>query len=140
MIDVENDVFNDVATAIRNAHQNSYIAGEFVDVPAKFPAVTIVEADNRIFERMRTTDIENAVQVMYECNIYSNKASGKKTEAKQIANTLDNVFKSLGFTRTFREQVPNLKDATIYRIVCRYEGIVGEANESGKYLVYQNNS
>lgn len=137
MIDVENDVFNAVATALRTAHVGIWVAGEYVDSPAKFPAVTIVEADNRIFERMRTRKIENAVRVMYEVQIFSNKASGKKAEAKEIANTADGVFASLGFTRTMRSQVANIKDATIYRIVCRYEAVVGENGEN-KYLIYQN--
>lgn len=137
MIDVENDVFDTVATALRSAHAGIWVAGEFVDSPARFPAVTIVEADNRIFERMRTREIENAVRVMYEVQIYSNKASGKKAEAKAIADTADGVFQSLGFTRTMRNQVANLKDATIYRIVCRYEAIVGENGENN-YLIYQN--
>ena len=136
MIDIENDVFNAVATALRTEHVGIWVSGEFVDSPAKFPAVTIVESDNRVFERMRTRRIENAVRVMYEVQIYSNKASGKKAEAKAIADTADGVFARLGFTRTMRSQVANLKDATIYRIVCRYEAVVGENGEN-KFLVYQ---
>ena len=96
MIDIENDVFSYVANAIRAEHQDAYVVGEFVDVPAKFPAVTIVEADNRVYERMRTLNIENAVRVMYECNVYTNKASGKKAQAKQIATTMDEAFTSIG--------------------------------------------
>ena len=137
MIDIENDVFNELATELRSQHNGILVAGESIDSPAKFPAVTIVEADNRIFERMRTRKIENAVRVMYEMQIYSNKASGKKAEAKAIADTADGVFARLGFTRTMRSQVANLKDATIYRIVCRYEAVVGENGENN-YLVYQN--
>ena len=137
MIDIENDVFSTVASALRGAYSEISIYGEFVETPAKFPAVTIVESDNRILERMRTTKIENAVSVMYELNVYSNKSSNKKAEAKEIVDTADTVFESLGFTRTFREQIPNLKDATIYRIVCRYEAVVAPGY-SGNYLVYQN--
>lgn len=137
MIDCESDVFDTVAAELRSKHAGIFVAGEFVDSPAKFPAVTIVESDNRIFERMRTRRIENAVRVMYEVQIFSNKASGKKDEAKSIADTADGVFASLGFTRTMRSQVANLKDATIYRIVCRYEAVVGE-NGKNKFLIYQN--
>ena len=133
MIDIENDVFSYVANAIRAEHLDAYVVGEFVDVPARFPAVTIVEADNRVYEQMRTLNIENAVRVMYECNVYTNKASGKKTQAKEIATTMDEAFTSIGFTRTFREQVPNLNSATIYRIVCRYEAIIGS-----NFMIYHN--
>lgn len=138
MIDIENDVFDTVATELRSNYRGIWVSGEYVDTPAKFPAVTIVEADNRIFERMRTRKIENAVHVMYEVQVFSNKASGKKEEAKAIADTVDQVFESCGFTRTMRNKVANLKDATIYRIVCRYEAIVGENGENN-FLIYQNN-
>jgi len=124
MIDIENDVFNAVATVLRTENSGIQVYGEYVDSPAKFPAVTIVEADNRILERMRTTNIENAISSMIEINVYSNKTSGKKAEAKSITDTADAVMTSIGYTRTFRQQVPNLKDATIYRIVCRYEATV----------------
>lgn len=86
--------------------------------------MSIVEADNRVATRYRTTHIENAVTVMYEVNIYSNKVSGKKTEAKSIAATLDEKFAEMGFTRTLKNQVPNFNDTRIYRIVCRYEAII----------------
>lgn len=132
MIDLENDIFDYAAKALRAAHTGIDVAAEYVEMPAKFPHVSIVESDNRILERMRTNNIENAVSVMYECNIYSNKASGKKSEAKAIANTLDDVLSGIGFTRTFREQVPNLRDATIYRIVCRYEAVIDK-----NFVIYQ---
>lgn len=132
MIDLENDIFDYAAKALRAAHTGIDVAAEYVEMPAKFPHVSIVEADNRILERMRTNNIENAVSVMYEVNIYSNKASGKKSEAKAIANTLDDVLSGIGFTRTFREQVPNLRDATIYRIVCRYEAVIDK-----NFVIYQ---
>lgn len=132
MIDLENDIYDYAAKALRAAHTGIDVAAEYVEMPAKFPHVSIVEADNRVLERMRTNNIENAASVMYEVNIYSNKASGKKSEAKAIANTLDDVLSGIGFTRTFREQVPNLRDATIYRIVCRYEAVIDK-----NFVIYQ---
>lgn len=134
MIDIENDIFNDVAAVLRAAHEGIYVVGEYVEIPARFPCVTIVEADNRVVQSMRTLNIENAILSMFEINIYSNKASGKKVEAKAIANTVDEFFASIGYTRIFRQQVPNLKDATIYRIVCRYE-----ANVDKDLWIYHNN-
>lgn len=121
MIDIENDVFDYVAKALRAEFSDLLVLSSFAVAPAKFPCMTLVEADNRVIQRMRTDNIENAVSVMYEANIYSNKGVGKKTEAKEIANAVDRLFNDIGFTRTFRQQVPNMKDATIYRIVCRYE-------------------
>ena len=136
MIDLENDIFTYVAAAVRTAHPEAEVISEYTEAPASFPCVTIVEADNRVLQYMRTVKIENAASVMYEANIYSNAVSGKKSQAKSIANTLDTAFESAGFTRTMREQIPNLRDSTIYRIVCRYEAVIG-AEQSGKYLIYQ---
>ena len=133
MIDLENDVFTAVATALRAARTGIFVTGEYTPTPPKLPAVSIVEADNRVYERMRTTDIENAVTVMYEVNIYSNKASGKKAEAKAIAATVDSAFEAIGFTRTMKNQVPNLNDTKIYRIVCRYEAVIDK-----DFWIYQN--
>lgn len=124
MIDIESDVFTAVATALRTAHSGVYVTSEYVNAPPSFPAVSIIENDNRVVERYRTLNIENAVAVMYEVQIFSNKPSGKKTEAKAIADTVDTAFASIGFTRTMRNQVTNLNDASIYRIVGRYEAII----------------
>lgn len=131
MIDLENDIFDYVAKALRAAHSGIDVKAEYVEVPAKFPHVSIVEADNRVLQRMRTENIENAASVMYEVNIYSSKPGVRKTEAKAIANTTDEAFSMIGFTRTFRGQIPNLKDATIYRIVCRYAAVIDK-----NYLIY----
>ena len=133
MIDLESDVFDYVAKALRTAHSGIHVVSDYAAAPAKFPSVTLTESDNRILQRMRTNNIENAVSVMYEANIYSNLAIGKKQEAKAIANSLDAIFEELGFTRTFRQQVPNMKDATIYRIVCRYEAVIDR-----NYVIYHN--
>ena len=132
MIDLENDIFSAVATELRAQFSGVQVYGEYVETPARFPAVTIVEADNRVLTRMRTENIENAVSSMFEINVYSNKASGKKAEAKAIANAVDEKMSAIGYTRTFREQIPNLKDATIYRIVCRYEAVIDK-----NFVIYQ---
>ena len=132
MIDLENDIFSAVAAELREQFPGVFVSGEYVETPARFPAVTIVEADNRVLKRMRTENIENAISSMFEVNIYSNKASGKKVEAKSIANAVDEKMASIGYTRSFREQIPNLKDATIYRIVCRYEATIDK-----NLMIYQ---
>ena len=124
MIDVESIVFSTVANALRAVYDDIFVSGEFVDVPAKFPAVTIVESDNAIVQRMRTTNIENAVTVMYEVNIYTNTVGYKKSEAKDILEVVDDEFSKMGFARVLCNPVANLSDATIYRIVARYQASI----------------
>ena len=123
MIDPENIIFSTVATALRDKY-DVFVSGEYTDLPAKFPAVTIVQIDNAIVQRMRTTNIENAVNVAMEVNVYTNTVGYKKSEAKDIMETVDDEFTKLGFARTMCNPVANLQDATIYRIVARYEATV----------------
>lgn len=137
MIDIENDVYSTVAAALREAYPGIFVVNEDLPMPSKFPAVSIVEADNRIVQNMRTLSIENAALVMYEVNIFSAKSTGKKTEAKTIRDTVDGLFESMGFTRTMGNQISNFNDTQIYRIVCRYEATIGHG-ENDDFLVYHN--
>ena len=136
MIDVENIIFTALATQIRSSFPGSTVYGEYVEVPAAFPCVTIVEADNRVLERTRDlSGIEHHAEVMYEINVYVNNTNGKKQRAHDIANVIDNVMSGMLFTRTFRGQIPNV-DRSIYRITIRYKGVIGEAVNAGNKILY----
>ena len=137
MIDVENVIFTRLATAIRSAFSGISVYGEYIETPASFPCVTVVEADNRVLESTRDlSGVEHYAKVMYEINVYTNDANGKKARAKEISNVIDNVMSGLLFTRTFRGQTPNI-DRTIYRITLRYEAVVREGIEMDGKIVHQ---
>lgn len=112
---------------------NIFVSGEYVDAPAKFPAATIEEINNSVYKRMSTLNIENAANVLYEVNVYSNKVGYKKAEAQEIMEFIDNIMSGLGFTRTMCNPLPNLADATIYRLTARYEAVVDK-----DLWIYQN--
>ena len=133
MIQPENYIFDIVSKALKSDHNGIFVSGEYVNIPASFPAVTVIESDNRVLERMRTTTIENAVSLMYECNIYTNRSGYKKQDANAILQTLNNAFEGIGFTRTFCNPIANLQDATIYRIVVRFQGVCDK-----DFMIYQN--
>ena len=121
MIDVESVVFQKCADAFRAAYPNGYIAGEYVSKPPKFPAVMVVEMDNNVDERaMDNGNIENAVNVMYQVDVYSNLNKGKKAQAKTIIALIDEVLAQYRFIRTFCNPIQNMNDATIYRMTARY--------------------
>ena len=67
-----------------------------------------------------TGDIENAVNVMYQVDVYSNLNTGKKAQTKAIIALLDEVLAGYRFVRTFCNPVQNFNDATIYRMTARY--------------------
>lgn len=136
MIDVEFKIFDTVATALRSRFDGIFVGSDYTDVPNSFPAVTLVEASNIVVQSMRTAqNIENGAQVMWEANVFSNKASGRKQEARQIMASLDEQMAALGFTRTVMNAIPNVNDATIYRLVARYTGTILPEGENA-YRVY----
>ena len=127
MINVENEIFTIIANAVRTAYPGAFVIGEYVKAPPRFPCVSIEESDNTAYDKTQTSDsLENHASVTYEVNIYSNKSSGKKSECKAIASLIDNEFATLGLSRTMLQPIPNLEDATIYRIVGRYMGVVSK--------------
>lgn len=130
MIDFENDIFNTVATVVREKYPKIYMVGEYVKTPPKFPCVSLVEMDNQTYQRTEDSgSSENHVSVMYEVNIYSNKTTGKKSECKSIAAVIDEQMLALGFARTMLQPIPNLDDATIYRMVGRYSAVISKNKE-----------
>ena len=125
MIDIENDVFNTVATRVREKYPNIYMTGEYVKSPSSFPAASLVEMDNSSLEdTIDSGSNENHANVMYEVNVYSNKTTGKKSECKAIIALIDQEMLALGFVRSSLTPVPNMNDSTIYRMVGRYRAIV----------------
>lgn len=127
MINIENEIFNTVASTVRDEYPDAYVVGEYVKSPSRFPCVSIVEIDNSVYDRTQSSSsLENHAEVTYEVNIYSNKTSGKKSECKALASLIDDEFATLGFSRTMLQPIPNMNDATVYRMVGRYEGVVSK--------------
>jgi len=125
MIDIESELFNKLSVAIKTEYPTAYVTGEYVPAPSSFPCVSIVEIDNYpLVSTQDTSSQENHVNLTYEINIYSNKTTGKKAECKAIASLIDSEMLGLGFNRTMLNNILNLNDSTIYRMVGRYRAIV----------------
>lgn len=121
MIDVEAKVYTPVAAALRAAFDGIEVSGDYTKVPAIFPFVSMVEADNiASANRLDTGDSEKYATVMYEVNVYSDKADGKKSECKAIMQVIDEIMYRMNFTRIALAPVPNLSKPTIYRMTARY--------------------
>lgn len=128
MIECENEVYTRIARVLRDKFPGINIAGEYVNAPSSFPHVSITQSDNSVVSEQMTGSAEMA-QVMFEINIYSNKADGRKTECKAIAKVIDDVMFKMNFKRMALTPIPNMEDATIYRIVARYRVMT-----DGKYF------
>lgn len=127
MIDIEQDIYSLISTALRNEFPKIAVAGEYVKAPSQFPFVSIEEADNQVYERTRDSGSnENHVIVLYEVNVFSNLTKGKKSQCKEIINLVDKQFISMGFSRILKKPIPNEEDATIYRMVARYKAVISQ--------------
>ena len=125
MIDIEVDVYDIVYRKAVKRFPNLFMTGEYVRSPSSFPCSSLVEMDNTAYQRTQSSDsVENHAEVMYELNTYSNKTKGRKAECREIMVFLDSVMGSLGFTRIMMNPIPNLNDATIYRMTARYKAVV----------------
>lgn len=127
MIDVENQVFTACYNAVHTLNEQAYITGTYVDAPPSFPCVSIIQENNVVVASTQdTSNQENHASVMFEVNVYSNKESGKKAECKALLSCVDNVLAKYNFTRIMASVVPNIADASIYRMTARYTAIVGK--------------
>lgn len=133
MIDIENEVFSEVADYVDRKHPGVYFTSEYVKAPSSFPAASLVEIDNTVVIATQTSsNNENHATVLYEANVYSNKHAGKKSECKEIIALIDERMTQMGFTRVMLNVVPDLYDATIYRMVARYRAVA-----SRDHVVYR---
>ena len=128
MVDCENEVYTKVATALRTAISNISISGDYSVVPSSFPHVFLYESDNSVVTRYTGNSGSEMDQVTFTVEVYSNKASGKKTEAKKIMNAIDAVMYSINAERLSKMAVPNLNNASIFRYVARYRVLTDGVN------------
>lgn len=135
MLDVENLIFTKVATSLRAEFSGIFVSGDNVAAPSTYPAATLVEMDNSVYEgSMDSSATENHAIVMYQAESYSNKTTGRKSEAKAIMANIDETMASLGFVRLSKSPMPNASPS-IYRVVARYRAVIGKNNDN--YLSYR---
>lgn len=122
MIDIENYLF----TQVKNRLPKSVNCGaEYTKQQSNFPFLTLSVIDNSVLERfIDSARLENAAEITVEVNVFSNKAASKKEECKKIMRETDTVLSDLNLTRTMCQPMPNLQDATIYRMTARYRAVV----------------
>lgn len=124
MIDILNEVFTAVATVIRKDRSDVFISGEYTRSPSKFPTVTLDEISNvTVGALVDSSDKEKYSALTYRLQVFSNKTSGKKAEARALFVTADRVMLSLGFRRTTYTTTPEIYQSTIYSIAAMYEAI-----------------
>lgn len=128
MIDVNNEVFTNVATRVRDQHTGTTVTGEYTRMPSNFPTVTLDETQNVMVDRLEdSSNAEKFAGVTYRLQVFSNKQTGKKAEARAIFATADAEMRRMGFRRVTYTTTPEIYDSTIYNITATYEAVVSVA-------------
>ena len=122
MMTPENYLFDLLAKELRSRFDGISIYPEEVQVPASFPCVTFVEADNAVNRNSLTGDgVEHSVNLLYSINVYSNLLVGSKQQCKDMIDVIDHVLMERGLRRTMCQPMDNIQ-MTIRRYVLRYVG------------------
>ena len=121
MTNIFNEMFTDIANPVRIAFPGTFVTGERVPVPAKFPCVAVIEADN--YEDRRSIDnsgVERLTVLMYEITVFSNKQTGKRSQCIEILDLIDGIMKRKNASRIARVEGYFDSESTIYTIQARY--------------------
>lgn len=125
MIDREAYTFGKIYTAVHSYDESIYVTSEKSTAPPSFPAVYVEQTDS--YNPSEYTQVssyeEIAARVVTTVEVYSNKISGKRKEAKSILTVIDNALRADGYRRTTMNYI-DLSDSNnkaIIRLLARYE-------------------
>lgn len=131
MIDVEYKIFNIVYNAVTAYDNTIYVTSETSIAPKKFPIVYVEQIDSYDPPQYRVSSrAEQYAAVVTDVQVYSNKANGKKAEAKSILTVIDNALRAAGLRRTTSNYVDltdnrnssvSNRNQSIIRLLGRYE-------------------
>lgn len=128
MLDFCNEIFTTVAKVVRTDHFGTSVIGEYTRTPSSFPCVTVDETQNVMVDRLEdSSNKECFAGVTYRIQVFSNKTSGKKAEARSIFATVDAEMRRMGFRRVTYTTTPEIYDSTVYSITATYEAVVSAA-------------
>lgn len=123
MIDVSNEIFNAVATALRSAYEGIKVVGEYVSSPTHFPTVTIDEIGN-VPTHLDSASSNKYARVTYRVQVFSNLKSGKRRQAREIYAHLDGVLQGVGLFAATYTTTPAIYNSEVYCITATYEAVV----------------
>ena len=136
MIDVSNIVLRVVKERVLSEFPDCYFTTSNPESVTQSRVVSMTELDNRTYDRsLDDENKEHHAIVSFQFDAYSNNTAGKREEAKEIINLVDEAMLGMSFKRTMCQPTPNI-DRSYYRITARYEAIVSEGYEVGDDIVH----
>jgi hypothetical protein len=123
VIDFSNEIFDAVAKDLRYAYEGIKVVGEYVSSPTVFPTVTIDETGN-VPVNLDGANVSKYARVTYRVQVFSNSKSGKRRQAREIYNRLDDVLQGMGLFAVTFSTTPAIYNSEIYCITATYEAVV----------------
>lgn len=132
MIDIEADVYDMCARAVLAEFSDCLTSSQNVAAPASFPAVSIVEADNKTDQSMvDSSGREKGAIVAYDVKCFSNLRTGAKRQARKLLQAVDSQLCGVHFRRSFTSQGAMASNPSVYQITARY--IAGSTDQGKIY-------
>lgn len=125
MIDYESDIFFALRDCAVTAVSNTDVIAGAVDRPSRFPCVAIQETNNYSLG-LDSSQREKYAVVQYTIQVFSNKPSGKRLEAKKIFQSVDAWMIQNNFTRRSKYETPKLYSASAFEIGATYDAVIDE--------------
>lgn len=131
MIDYSNEIFNAVAVHLRSLYPGIQVKGEYVDIPAKFPTVTIDEISN-VPDHQDSAVKNKYARVTYRVQVFCN-GEGKRSKAREIYASVDEILQGFNLIAKTYTTTPAIYNSDIYSITATHDGVIGEDG-----MVYRN--
>lgn len=125
MIDIEVELYDELARAILDKYPEAYVSSEHILTPPMFPAVFIEQTFSSEVDMMRdSSGEENGNAIIWTVNCYSNSETDAKGECRGILSIVDSILRCWNMKRLTARPTDNAADPSIYRYVGRYTGII----------------
>lgn len=120
MIDVANEVFTAVASAVREQYPDASVIGENVKMPASFPCVAMDETYN-VSAHADSSNEDKFSAVTYRVQVFST-GEGKRVQARTIFKTVSDAFRKLNLICKTYTTTPDVYNSSVYQITATFEG------------------
>lgn len=123
MNNIEVELFDLIARSVNAVYPGCKLLNQYARTAPAWPCVMFYEADN-FSGGMDGSNHEIASNVMYEVQVFSASEGDNKSEAVAIMGLIDSILTPKGFRRTSLTPAENYEDATVFRLVARYNASI----------------
>lgn len=120
-----NGIYDYICKSVHAYNSDAYVTSRREPVPKAMPCVQIQQLNKMRPTNAMTLDLNDRQYLStFEAQIYSNSKDSALSEAYGLEEVVESAFNELGYRVTFCQPIDNY-DPAIYRLVARYERVIG---------------